>query len=85
MTITNPTAPARTITASDFSWREADAGLWVATVRGSFAGSVDRVDGQFQAHDPLGRYRGAFPSLEQAQRLLAAFAAHPSMSRHFGG
>ncbi|GAB2525930.1 hypothetical protein [Paramicrobacterium agarici] len=86
MTITNPTTSAP-LTESTFhlSWREADAGLWVASVNGTFAGSVDRVNGQFQAHDPLGRYRGEFSTLDAAQRLLTAFAAHPSMSRHFGG
>jgi hypothetical protein len=66
-------------TGATMTWAEADAGLWVGNVSGTFGGSIDRIDGVYRATDTFGGVRGDFDRLAEAQRCLESFMAHPAV------
>jgi hypothetical protein len=66
-------------TGATMTWVEADAGLWVGNVSGTFGGSIDRIDGAYRATDTFGGTRGDFERLADAQQCLESFMAHPAV------
>jgi hypothetical protein len=66
-------------TGATMTWVEADAGLWVGNVSGTFGGSIDRIGAVYRATDTFGGMRGEFQRLADAQQCLESFMAHPAV------
>ena len=47
-----------------------ERGLWVATRRGEYAGTVERLDGVYHARNALGRELGSFEDLDSARHTI---------------
>lgn len=85
-TTTSTTTPTGTATVSSFrpaantpvdagaltplTWANVTEGLWVASRAGDFSGTVEFVDGRFEAADERGARLGRSHSLAGAKRLL---------------
>ena len=64
-------APAATA-GVEVSWKEADAGLWVANYSGYYGGTVDHQGSHYFVSDTFGQYVGDYRSLDVAQAKLEA-------------
>jgi len=57
-------------------WRTAEAGFWVGTRGGSFAGTVDQQGAHFYARNQFSEYLGDFTDLSRAQRAVERQPSH---------
>ena len=62
-------------------WTNPDAGLWVATVAGDYAGMVEFLDGRFVARDATGVIVGTATSIPAAKQALIT-PAQPRFTRN---
>ncbi|MDT0156083.1 hypothetical protein Q9R19_00415 [Microbacterium sp. ARD32] len=67
-------------TASDFSWRQADDDVFVATSGGEYAGFVTFEHDVHVVHDSHSRRIGSYPTLAAARQALVD-ATHPQSRR----
>ncbi|TBN57675.1 hypothetical protein EYE40_09905 [Glaciihabitans arcticus] len=65
-----PAAPTRGSQA--VVWSSPDAGLWVASTQGDYAGMIEFADGRFVVTDATGRAVGTATSIPLAKLALAA-------------
>lgn len=72
-TLTTPSVPSHSSAPRTF-WMRVDDGLWVATRDGAHIGRVERRFRRFHAYTGRGLDLGEFPTLDAAEREVAARA-----------
>jgi hypothetical protein len=61
------------------SWTSPEDSLWVANVRGEYAGMVEFADGHFLVLDATGHQLGSHSNLRDAKALVADRAQAPTL------